>query len=105
MYKNKYALPLGFCADSDVYSWVWDHMEFDNINNPFETMNEFFELATGVSDVYTILDLETESGANMIIESSTGSYIAGYPEDYSSNGSVTMSCEISEEDRFTPLAI
>ena len=45
-YKYNYAQPLAFAVNKDVASW-----SSKDALNPFEAQNNWFEKATGVSDV------------------------------------------------------
>ncbi|MBQ6568808.1 MAG: YfhO family protein, partial [Clostridia bacterium] len=91
VYENKFALPLGTVADVSLMNWNWD------TENPFEVINEYYQLATGVSDVFEIIDLELEDETNFNTEYFDGRYISGYPEDYSYYANITASCDIPRD--------
>ena len=50
-YKNEYYLPIGFAADDALKLWYSDHA------NPFKVQNDWFEYATGVSDVFKMMNI------------------------------------------------
>lgn len=47
VFENDYYLPISFCVNSDIN--LWDVSE----GNPFRVQSEFFNLATGYSNVFT----------------------------------------------------
>ena len=49
IYRNKYALPLGYNIKNDGSTLKWS-------KNPYKNQNEFFKIISGVDDVYDILD-------------------------------------------------
>ncbi len=51
-YENNYYLPIGYCVDSDIKEWSIAS------ENPFSVQNDYFELATGVSDAMVPLTIE-----------------------------------------------
>lgn len=59
VYKNKYALPLAYCVNSDIRNWTYD------ADNPFDVQADYFEKATGVSDVFTPLKVTSISYSNI----------------------------------------
>lgn len=50
-YENNYHLPIGFGVNSDLENWQTD------ITNPFTVQSDWFEYATGVSDVFGKMDI------------------------------------------------
>lgn len=50
-YQNNYYLPIGFAADSNLKNW------YSAQTNPFKVQGEWFELATGIPDVYKMMDI------------------------------------------------
>ena len=50
-YKNEYYLPIGFSVDRAIKLWSSDK------TNPFEAQGEWFEKATGVSDVFKMMTI------------------------------------------------
>ncbi|MBR3779684.1 MAG: YfhO family protein [Clostridia bacterium] len=58
-YENKYCLPIGFAVNHDVTNWQTD------INNPFTVQSDWFEYATGVSDVFGMMTIDEIRYYNM----------------------------------------
>ena len=58
-YENKYCLPIGFAVNQDVTNWQTD------INNPFTVQSDWFEYATGVSDVFGMMTIDEIRYYNM----------------------------------------
>lgn len=50
-YENEYYLPIGFAADGALKEW------YSGDTNPFTVQEEWFEKATGVSDVYKMMNI------------------------------------------------
>lgn len=50
-YENKYWLPMGMAVNSEIKEWMTDY------NNPFTVQGDWFEYATGVSDVFGMMDI------------------------------------------------
>lgn len=50
-YENKYWLPIGMAVDGDIKDWYTDY------TNPFTVQSEWFEAATGVSDVFGMMTI------------------------------------------------
>ncbi len=50
-YENKYYMPIGFAAGKSLKLWQSDK------TNPFNVQGDWFEYATGVSDVYKMMDI------------------------------------------------
>lgn len=57
-YENKYYLPIGFVVDDDITQWYTD------FNNPFNVQGDWFEYATGISDVFGMMKIEPISYYN-----------------------------------------
>ncbi len=57
-YENQYYLPIGFAVDDDITQWYID------FNNPFNVQGDWFEYATGVSEVYGMMNIEPVSYYN-----------------------------------------
>ncbi len=51
-YENKYNLPIAFTVDRELSEW------FTESANPFSVQSDFVELSTGVSDVFTRMDID-----------------------------------------------
>ena len=51
-YENNYYLPIGFAVNSDLENWQTD------ITNPFTVQEDWFEYATGVSDVFDRMNIK-----------------------------------------------
>lgn len=51
-YKNEYSLPIAFAAEAEVADWAASEPK-----NPFLSQAKWFELATGVSDVFDKLSV------------------------------------------------
>jgi uncharacterized membrane protein YfhO len=75
--ENTHYLPMGFMVDSNLVQW----QENDNEDqfNPFDKQNEFFRLATGITDpVYIALDVvsqgHTDSSKFPVNKLSYGNY-------------------------------
>ena len=50
VYENKYHLPIAYCVSENIDNWIVEE------GNPFTAQGDFFELATGYSDVFKSLD-------------------------------------------------
>ena len=57
-YENEYYLPIGFAADKALKLW------YSGDTNPFVVQSEWFEKATGVSDVYKMMEIRDVSYFN-----------------------------------------
>ena len=80
-YRNRYALPLGFCVQSSFASY-----ESEPNGNPFENQNTMFRLATGIeTPLFTAVEAEDTTciGASASSNGSYGSY--SYTVDSSSD--------------------
>ncbi len=51
-YSNDYYLPIGFAADNSLKLW------YSGDSNPFTVQSDWFEKATGVSDVYKMMNID-----------------------------------------------
>lgn len=51
-YENNFFLNLGYCVDKSILGWDYSH------HNPFTVQNDYFERATGISDVFTQLPID-----------------------------------------------
>lgn len=58
-YENKYWLPMGMAVNSEIKQWATDY------NNPFTVQSDWFEYATGVSDVYSMMEISNVLYYNM----------------------------------------
>ena len=58
-YENKYCLPIGFGVGTDVTNWQSDY------TNPFTVQSDWFEYATGVSDVFGMMTIDEVRYYNM----------------------------------------
>ncbi|MBQ2847496.1 MAG: YfhO family protein [Clostridia bacterium] len=58
-YENNYYLPIGFGVNSDMSEWYTD------MTNPFTVQSDWFEYATGVSDVYGMMNIDEIQYYNM----------------------------------------
>jgi len=58
-YENKYYLPIGYGVNSDITNWYTD------LTNPFIVQNNWFEYATGVSDVFGMMTIDEVQYYNM----------------------------------------
>lgn len=70
VYQNKYFLPIVYCVNENIELWSTEE------GNPFEVQGEYFELATGYSDVfkeieYLSTDYDNVSGEDIF---SNGTY-------------------------------
>ncbi len=64
-YKNKYYLPLAFGVDDDIINW-----DSTLHNDPFKCQSDFWELATGVENVFEPLQLNGTELENISEEAS-----------------------------------
>ena len=65
VYENNYFLPISYCVNENIKLWNTEE------GNPFDVQNEYFELATGYSNVFKTVEFKnTEydnvSGDNII---------------------------------------
>ncbi len=51
-YENNYYLPIGFAAEDSLKLW------YSGATNPFSVQNDWFEYATGVSDVFKMMTID-----------------------------------------------
>ena len=58
-YENKYWLPIGMAVNTDMEEW------FTNLTNPFTVQSDWFEYATGVSDVFGRMQIDDVGYYNM----------------------------------------
>ncbi|MBE6820199.1 MAG: hypothetical protein E7516_04035 [Ruminococcaceae bacterium] len=58
-FENKYYLPIGFGVNSDVADW------YSDLTNPFTVQGDWFEYATGVSDVFKMMSIDEVIYYNM----------------------------------------
>ncbi|MBQ8229050.1 MAG: YfhO family protein [Clostridia bacterium] len=65
-YKNNYYLPIGYCVNSAIKNW-----ETDSSDNPFEIQASYWQKATGLSDVFTQVELTDVSLNNIDEDNST----------------------------------
>ncbi len=54
-YENKYYLPIAYMVDSNIKNWTYTD------SDPFVVQADYFEKATGVSDVFTRLNVSSEN--------------------------------------------
>ncbi|NLB36417.1 MAG: YfhO family protein [Clostridiales bacterium] len=54
-YENKYYLPIAYLVDSNIKNWSTAE------SNPFDLQSDFFEKATGVSNVFTRLNVDPDN--------------------------------------------
>lgn len=52
-YQNEYYLPIGFATNKNLKAWSSEYS-----TNPFIVQGDWFECATGVSDVYKMMDIK-----------------------------------------------
>lgn len=93
VYRNEYALSYGYMVDDALSDWQ------GNGTNMFESINEFMELATGVTGTFTMLYPNvTWASENCIIENNdTLSYWYDYTRTDSSECDFSLSFEITDE--------
>ncbi len=65
-YKNNYYLPIGYCVDSAIKDW-----ETDSSDNPFDIQAAYWEKATGLTDVFTKVELSDVNIVNIDEANST----------------------------------
>ena len=58
-YESKYYLPIGFGVNNETADWITD------ITNPFIAQGDWFEYATGVSDVFGMMNIDEVQYYNM----------------------------------------
>lgn len=58
-FENKYYLPIGFGVNSDYKNWYTD------LTNPFVVQGDWFEYATGLSDVFGMMTIDEVQYYNM----------------------------------------
>lgn len=54
-YENQYYLPIAFAVDSEIKEW------YAGYTNPFSVQSEWFDFATGVSDVFEKIEIDPTS--------------------------------------------
>ncbi len=65
-YKNNYYLPMGYCVNKSILNW-----KTDSSDNPFTVQADYWKKATGISDVFTPLELTDVSFENIDEDNST----------------------------------
>lgn len=55
-YKNKYSLPIAYMVDSSIANWDYDNYD------PFTVQSDYFERATGITDVFETEEIFDISG-------------------------------------------
>ncbi len=86
-YENKYSLPVAYMVDSSMNDW-----DFDNYD-PFFVQNDYFQRATGVSDVFENEQIFDISGYSVsdISNPSDGSDCFYFTADYDDgSGEITV---------------
>lgn len=58
-YQNDYYLPVGFAVNSELKDW------YSDLTNPFTVQGDWFEYATGVSDVFGMMKIDDIQYYNM----------------------------------------
>ena len=58
-YENKYYLPIGMAVKSDIKDW------YAGYTNPFTVQSEWFELSTGVKNVFEVMTIDDIHYFNM----------------------------------------
>lgn len=58
-YRNNYSLPIAYMTNSNLTKW--EHTS----SNPFEVQSSFFEMSSGVSDVFERLNVDDVSTVNL----------------------------------------
>ena len=92
-YKNNYWLPMGYCVDPAIKEWNTDFSD-----NPFEVQEDYWEKATGISDVFTPVELTDVSIDNIDNDNSTfvGQNFFYSKADYNESASVTANYYIKQ---------
>lgn len=95
VYRNPYALSLGYLVSGDIKSWSVDN------NNAFAVQNQFIEKATGLEGPLTELRTHNYSAQMVDIRNSglTNEWLGGYYFDRTddSNGIVTFDIENDQQ--------
>ena len=93
VYRNEYALSYGYMTDEALLDWQGDG------TNMFESINEFMELATGVSGTFTMLypTVTWESDNCTIEHTDAFGYWYDYTRTDSSACDFSLSFEITDE--------
>lgn len=78
VFKNDYFMPIAYCVNENINSW--DTTE----NNPFRVQNEFFEKATGFSNIFKEVNYIhcKQDGVSVDNISNNGSYWFNTNEDF-----------------------
>ncbi len=58
-YENEYYLPIGMAVNNEIKEWYTDY------NNPFTVQGDWFEYSTGVSDVFSMMNIDNIHYYNM----------------------------------------
>lgn len=70
-YRNNYYLPIAYAVKSDVEGWLWEE------GNPFTMQSQWFELATGVSDVFERMTINEDDISYYNIDDITSGLTGG----------------------------
>ncbi len=92
-YKNNYYLPIGYCVNDTIKTW-----KTDSSDNPFEVQASYWEKATGISDVFTPVELTDVTFVNIDQNNSTfkGEKFFYSKSDSNAEGSATVNYYIKE---------
>ncbi len=91
-YSNNYYLPIGYCVNSDIKQWSTDFSD-----DPFEVQADYWEKATGISNVFTKIELADTALLNIDEDNSTfnGDSFFYSKLDYNDDASATLNYFIS----------
>ncbi len=96
-YKNNYHLPIGYCVNSKIKEW-----RTDSSDNPFTVQASYWEMATGVEDVFTQVELTDVTLENIDSDNSNffGENFFYSKEDYNSEASAIANYYIREPGNY-----
>ncbi|MCQ2475052.1 MAG: YfhO family protein [Clostridia bacterium] len=92
-YENKYWLPIGMAADAALKDWYTD------FNNPFTVQSDWLEYATGISDVFGLMQFDNIRYYNM--NEITSGFESGdlyYSKEGEGTGELTFILTVPEEE-------
>lgn len=91
-FRNEYYLPIGFGVNNDLRDW------YSDLTNPFTVQGDWFEYATGVADVFGMMEIDEIHYYNM--DEITSGLETGdiyYTKTAAGTGELTFHLKVTEE--------
>lgn len=94
VYKNTYALPLGFIVPTNLKNW-----HSYSATDPFESQNSLMEGICGIKDLLVPLELKPGNHINATIENSSGKRIDFHRTDQKLESTIVMQLQIQKDQQ------